>query len=139
MGRLMAENTMRIDADLLVPIPLHKDSKREYNQTELIARGISEIWNIPTAPDALFWNKGQGRQTEKSGHLRKMLPYGSISSSSLNGGCRVVLVDDVYTTGATLRAAKFAAERSGAVVLGAMLWSRRLSTAENSLSWEKTE
>lgn len=139
MGRLMADNAQYINADLLVPIPLHKGSKREYNQTELLAQGISERWNIPVASDALFWKEEFKRQTEKNGHSRMMLPCDSISLTEMKRGTKIILIDDVYTTGATLRAAKFAAEKSGAVVAGAMLWSRRLLTEENPISWKNTE
>lgn len=124
MGRLLAQTLARPRAAFLVPVPLHRRSNREYNQSELIARGAAEVWGIPVRR-MLFWKLGTGRQARKQGNTRRALPAGAISAKPLTEtGASVFLIDDVYTTGSTMRAAKDAVERAGLRVAGGMVWSR---------------
>lgn len=124
MGRLLAETFAKPSAAFLVPVPLHRGSDREYNQSELIARGASEVWGIPVRR-MLFWKLGIERQALKRAKASRVLPVGAISAKpSGETGASVFLIDDVYTTGNTMRAAKNAIERAGLRVSGAMVWSR---------------
>ena len=113
-----------LSADVLVPIPLHRGSERDYNQALAIARGAARIGGIPVA-DVLFWSGSLPRQAMKSVRSDRMLPRGAISSRrGLPPNTRVFLVDDVYTTGSTINAARKALEDDGLIVAGAMVWSR---------------
>jgi predicted amidophosphoribosyltransferase len=123
MGELMAEILPRPDVDFLVPVPLHNLSAREYNQTVLIADGASRVWKIPVE-DCLRWASGSRNQAFKSGRDERELPDDAMKSSDNIRGRRVLLVDDVCTTGNTLLAAKRALLRARAEVTGAMVWSR---------------
>jgi predicted amidophosphoribosyltransferase len=123
MGELMAETLPRPDADFLVPAPLHKDSAREYNQAALIAGGASRVWKIPVE-NCLRWTSGSRNQAFKSGRDERALPDDAMKSSDKIRGRRVLLVDDVCTTGNTLLAAKRALLRARAEIAGAMVWSR---------------
>jgi predicted amidophosphoribosyltransferase len=123
MGELMAEILPRPDVDFLVPTPLHKDSAREYNQSELIAGGASRVWNIPVK-NSLRWVLGSRSQASKNGRDERALPDDAMESDYKIRGGRVLLVDDVCTTGNTLLAAKKALSRAGAEIAGAMVWSR---------------
>ena len=49
-GRAMAKFIMRPEIDYIIPVPLHINSERNYNQTYEIAKGISEIWNVVKFP-----------------------------------------------------------------------------------------
>ena len=138
MGRLIGKHMFPERFDMVLPIPLHADSVREYNQTELLARGIGEIISTPVNSSALFWRKNCGKQTGRTGRERSSMLYDSMSASTDVKDKHVLLVDDVYTTGGTLRAAKSAVETSGGIVAGAALWSRRISSNEPFESWDIT-
>lgn len=137
MGRLIGEHMPRMDADLILPVPLHTDSFREYNQTELLSYGISDRISIPADKSILSWKRNSGRQTGRTGKERTAMPLDSMYADSAVRGKKVLLVDDVYTTGGTLRAAKHSVEAAGGTVSGALLWARRVSSSEPFESWNK--
>jgi predicted amidophosphoribosyltransferase len=122
MGRALALVFPRPDVDALVPIPLHVSSRRFYNQAFVLAKAMGDIWNLPVAP-VLRWSAGCGAQTKKSSEQRRRLSPDSIRCVSACPG-RVALVDDVCTTGSTLRCAAEAIRSSGGRVVGAITWSR---------------
>ena len=92
--------------DCIVPVPLHprKQKRRGYNQSEVLAEGISAITGIPVFPHLLYRNQDTHTQTHKGGRER----WASVGNVF---GCKepglledkhVLLVDDVLTTGATM-------------------------------------
>lgn len=139
MGRLMAKKTNKPSANLIVPIPLHKKTSREYNQSALLAKGISDEYKIKCDETLLSWRKNRTNQTEQDGLQRASLPLDAIIAKSGIHSKEIILVDDVYTTGGTLRSAKAAVERQGGKVVAAMLWSRRITSVENEVTWESLE
>lgn len=126
IGMEMAQRLPRPDADMLIPMPLHKDSPRPFNQTELITEGLSSVWSIPVESTLLKWRFGSVKQTNKKGRERMMLSFDSFEAKHNLHGHRVALIDDVYTTGSTVRAAKFALQRAGADIVAIYVWTRRL-------------
>jgi predicted amidophosphoribosyltransferase len=124
MGELMAGAIARPDVDFLVPVPLHRGSERDYNQAELMAVGASKVWGVPVM-DALTWNDSVRRQALLPGGAARHLPHDALSARRrLRPGTRVLLIDDVYTTGNTLNVAAWALRRAGADPEGAAVWSR---------------
>ncbi len=101
-------NELRVFADVLIPIPLHKRKLRErgYNQAELIARGVSEVTKIPLRADLVHRIRYTQTQTQLSlGDREKNMEDAfevmpETSSGLKNKTC--ILVDDVITTGATI-------------------------------------
>ncbi|MDO4952748.1 MAG: phosphoribosyltransferase family protein [Synergistaceae bacterium] len=122
MGRLMGRLFEKTEAEVILPVPLHINSSRAFNQTELLAKGISEEQGIPVE-DMLVWSDDFGRQVEKKAGERKALPENAIDCRPLFGK-KVLLVDDVYTTGSTVRSAGKAVRRAGGKVVAAYFWSR---------------
>ena len=123
MGKIIAGRVIKPDVDILVPIPLHKGSEREYNQTELIAKGASEIWGVPVK-NLLRWTIYAPNQAASSDYSDRELPSGAIEAVGDVRSIRALLVDDVCTTGNTLTASAIALARAGASVREAITWSR---------------
>lgn len=124
MGEAMAQVLKQGDGELLVPVPLHQGSPRLYNQALLLAEGLSKVWKVPIA-NGLVWRVFLEPQTAaKSSASRRSLPPEAIlwKGSSL-AKKRVLLVDDVFTTGSTLRTAALAISRAGGSVEGSISWS----------------
>ena len=135
MGRFMGETFKVPDTDVLIPVPLHKSSKREYNQSALLAEGTSLIWKIPVDAKVLKWKKDLMPQVGRTSPARYMMPTDAMKVSCSLEGTSVVIVDDVYTTGNTLRAAMSAVEAAGGKVSSLLVWSRRIASAENEAAW----
>lgn len=95
--------------DFIVPIPLHpkKEKIRGYNQSHVIAEGISEIMNIPIAEKCLVRRVFTDTQTKKSREDRwqNVKDIFEVKNPEKLKGKHVLLVDDVLTTGATLLSA----------------------------------
>ncbi|PCJ26187.1 MAG: amidophosphoribosyltransferase [Flavobacteriales bacterium] len=93
--------------DFIVPVPLHKKKlkKRGYNQSEWIANGISESMDIPINIDTLFRKQDSQTQTKKSRYKRweNVGEIFGVANNNLDNK-RVLLIDDVVTTGATIEA-----------------------------------
>ena len=92
----------------LVPIPLASARKRErgYNQSALIAAGLSERWRIPVWENVVVRRRETRSQTQLTPEQRLGNVAGSFQICERNPdalrGAHVVIVDDVVTTGATL-------------------------------------
>ncbi|MCW1713697.1 ComF family protein [Caenicola nitritireducens] len=136
MGRLMGETFSAVRTDMLIPIPLHRSGRREYNQSLLLAEGVSLVWGIPAEGRMLIWRKNVDSQAGKTGPSRNMMAPDAMEASKSLDGMSVVLVDDVYTTGNTMRAAISAVERSGGTVSSVLVWSGRVPSQENEAAWK---
>lgn len=94
--------------DVIVPVPLHpsKRKKRGYNQSEEFGKGLSEVLEIPCTEKFLKRIKATSTQTRKSKLSRweNVSAVFEVQQEEELKGKRVLLVDDVVTTGATLEA-----------------------------------
>jgi ComF family protein len=95
-------------ADIIHPVPLHplKFKQRGYNQSELIAQGISAALNIPVETGLIERIIPTSTQTRKSRYERweNVRESFRISGAERYKNRHVLLVDDVITTGATIEA-----------------------------------
>ena len=94
------------NADVLLPVPLHKSRLRQrgYNQSEWIAKGISSVLGIPIDTTSVIRRKKTETQTKRSIYERwdNVQNIFELKDGSKLQGKRVLLVDDVLTTGSTL-------------------------------------
>jgi ComF family protein len=94
--------------DALVPVPLHPDrlERRGYNQAELLAQGAARFLHIPVMADAVLRVRATPPQNSLSPHERKQNMQGAfyVQVPSKVAGRKILMVDDVHTTGATLNA-----------------------------------
>lgn len=94
------------DIDYLVPIPLHplKLKERGFNQSEIIAKGISAVTQIPVETKTLRRLKNNSSQTKKSISERwsNTTDLFSLKNKHFFEGKHVLIIDDVFTSGATL-------------------------------------
>ncbi len=107
-------------ADALIPVPLHKIRFRErgYNQSELIAKGISKVIGIKVINDLLMRNRNTQTQTKLNFEERrenvKDAFYVSKKYKDFIPGKNFIIVDDVITTGSTINECGKALIQSGA-------------------------
>lgn len=111
---------------VLVPVPTHpwRARRRGYDQADLLARALAERTGLPRA--AALGRRGP--PTRQRGATRAArLGTGRIALVARGPAPpRVALVDDVHTTGATLRAAAIAIRAAGARDVGVLTWARTL-------------
>jgi ComF family protein len=97
------------DIDLIIPIPLHpkKEKKRGYNQSALIAEGLSQSLHIPYSTTHLIKEIHTDTQTKKSRISRfdNIKDAFAVAQPEQIAHQSILLCDDVLTTGATLEAA----------------------------------
>ena len=101
IGRILAEAFDPPEADALLPVPLHRGSPRRYNQSQALAEGMGEVWNLQVR-DAARWKFDASTRAGLSASQRSSLPLDAFTVGGSIRGLRVVLVDDVCTTGTTL-------------------------------------
>ncbi len=104
--------------DIIIPVPLYKSDKRErgFNQAELIAKEVGRITKINVSPDIVEKTRKTNQQKtltkrERTVNLKDAF---EIKSPDKIKGKRILLVDDVCTTGSTLTEITILLRKSGA-------------------------
>jgi len=130
MSRLSWPEDVLEERAAIVPIPLASARKRErgYNQSELIARGLSRRWRIPVWDGAVVRSRETGSQTRLTPEQRQGNVAGSFKiwrgkPDSLEGA-HIVLVDDVVTTAATLNECAKVLYGAGARIISYVTFGR---------------
>lgn len=106
--RACGEAVRSWNPDLLIPIPLHKSRRRKrgFNQAELIARGLGKELGIPVSADSLLRTKKTSPQKELNDQERKSNLKDAFQLAKDNVKFKkILLIDDIYTTGSTIDAA----------------------------------
>jgi ComF family protein len=116
-----------LDGRTLVPVPLHPSRLRSrgYNQATAIAEALARRTGLPVDD---FLARAGPALTQVGRHRadRRAGPAGSIEAIRLGVPERVLLVDDVVTTGATLAACRAALVAGGALEVDAVVFARTL-------------
>jgi ComF family protein len=94
------------EIDGIVPVPLHprKQRQREFNQAEYLAAGLSRAFDVPVLKGKVRRVKDTGTQTKLDAEARARNLRGAfaVRDETIFKGKRLVLLDDVFTTGATM-------------------------------------
>ncbi len=110
LGKLFGSDLQQSElfkpVEIVVPVPLHpkKERKRGFNQSTCIAKGIADAMNIPCVDDNLIRKVHTSTQTKKSRYSRWDNVKGvfGLVHPAVFENRKLLLVDDVLTTGATL-------------------------------------
>ena len=121
---------------VLIPIPLATKRLRQrgYNQSEVLARALARQWRIPVLVTLLVRTRETPTQTALTPETRLANVAGAFAVRNAKCGMRnfafrlssfeLILVDDVFTTGATLAEAASALEQAGATRVMGVTFAR---------------
>lgn len=127
------ENTALREVDVVVPVPLHPGRLRErgYNQAELIAKPLARWMRLPLSSHLLVRTKPRPSRLLLSRRERWLTVRGAyeIRKGTRVDNLRILLIDDVFTTGATLDACSRALRRAGAKSVAGLTVARAISWA----------
>ncbi|HEX8484381.1 ComF family protein [Sphingomonas sp.] len=121
MARLLPPGT-----DRLVPVPLHRWRlwRRSYNQAALIASAVGRIGGVPVAVDVLVRKRRTPVLRGLSARERRAAVARAFAVQRDVSGAAIVLVDDIYTSGATADACARALLGAGARAVSVLCWAR---------------
>lgn len=118
------------ESHIIAPVPLsyRRFVSRRYNQAALLARALSQKTHIPAIPDALIRKKHTAPQTGLSRRQRAENVQGAFAVNprhrSAMKGKNILLIDDVFTTGATLSACAKQLLKAGAMKVNVLTLAR---------------
>jgi ComF family protein len=142
-GRWLARagTELLAEADLIAPVPLHRWRllKRGYNQAAVLARALARETGVPMIPDLLQRHRATPSQQTLSARAR----LANVTAGAFRAhpwhrrraiGRRVVLVDDVLTTGATVSACARVLRQAGAAQVDVLTLTRVVRDASTPIS-----
>ena len=141
MGRWVAQagHELLADADALVPVPLHwrRQWARRFNQSAMLAATISAASGVPIAAGALKRVKATVQQVglsraERGDNIQGAFRVPATGRAAV-AGRRLVLVDDVLTSGATVEGCARALLRAGAANVDVLIFARVAEPGRTSI------
>lgn len=121
LGEVFLLNDWEIDVVVPVPLGTQRLHQRGYNQAGLIAKGFCEITGLTIEENGLQRKKETRTQVGLDINQREVnMLEAFIADSTLIKGKKILLIDDVLTTGATLRSCAVALMEGGATGVSAM-------------------
>lgn len=131
LSELIVDEAQRFAADVIIPVPLHRDRQRErgFNQAELIARPLARRLGLPMRVAFLARTKPRPESLQLTRRQRWDTVRGAfaVPEHAKVDKLRILLVDDVMTTGATLDACSRALLHAGAGEITALTVARAVS------------
>lgn len=128
LSRLLLQALPAYEAvDTALPMPMHwrKRWERGFNQAELLARPLARRLGVPLADNLqrTRYTKSQAglNESDRRANLKDSF---RVKRSNNLAGKRILLIDDVFTTGATLRTASLVLRRAGAARVVALTLAR---------------
>lgn len=111
--------------DIIIPVPMYKrkKAKRGYNQSELIARDLSKYFKIPINTKAFIKQKNTPMQSSlgKEERIKNVQNVYKVQHVEKIINKNVLLVDDIYTTGATVNECKKILQLAGTKKVGTII------------------
>jgi len=140
MGRWIAHagRELLAEADALVPVPLHwQRLARRFNQSAMLAGAISRETGLPVAAGALKRVKPTTQQfglsrTERAANVQGAFRVPPDGKAAVTGR-RLVLIDDVLTTGATVNGCARTLLRAGAAKVDVLVFARVAEPVRTSI------
>ena len=128
LAEMLAPDVTKWEADLLLPVPLHRRRlrKRGFNQAALLVELLAREWRLPLERHLLQ----RVRWTEPQVNLPAPARPGNVKgafalkSGAEVSGKRIILVDDVFTTGSTIAECSRVLKRAGATAVFAVTLAR---------------
>jgi len=136
LGRLLAQAYLSycIQADVVIPVPLHKQrqQQRGYNHAYLLAEVCAAQVGIPLRDDVLIRHRATIAQVDLKAGERQQNVAGAFACTPTFAtralfGRRILLIDDVSTTGATLEACAAPLYSAGALAVWGLVLARPAS------------
>lgn len=125
---MAGDDIFKQGVDVIIPVPLHcaRLFKRKYNQSAVLADGLSKLCNIPADYSSLKKIKHTTPQIQCSGkqRTRNVKDAFHVTAPESIKGKRIVLIDDVYTTGSTLNECAKVLKNAGAKSVDALTVAR---------------
>ena len=113
------------DYDIIIPVPIHKKKKRArgYNQTELIAKKLSKYFNTKIDTNILIKQKNTPMQSSlgKKDRIKNVQDVYKVLNGEKIIGKNVLILDDIYTTGATVKECRKMLQLAGARKIGIII------------------
>ena len=147
LGRMLAEAIAQLAQEapaemLVVPVPLHRkrQADRGFNQARMLARHALEFlakshpqWRLTLASTTLLRQRATETQAGLTSRARRINVRGAflVPDPQAVTGKQILLIDDIFTTGATARSASQALLRAGAH----SVWVATLARARREVSW----
>ena len=117
--------------DIIIPVPLHRirEREREYNQSYLLAQMLSQSLGIPLSSACLKRVRHTPFQSSLTQTARREnLGSAFWADGEAMGGLRILLIDDLYTTGETLHQSASSLREKGALQVTGLTLARTLLT-----------
>jgi ComF family protein len=123
-----------MDYDAIFSVPMHKKKQRErsYNQSSVLARFMGAYLNKPVLENQLKRVRNTPSQTNLSKPMRKKNVENAFKVTGLIEGKKILLVDDVITTGSTANECTKELMKSGAEIVDVFAISNPVITQSNS-------
>ncbi|HCY19026.1 MAG TPA: amidophosphoribosyltransferase [Deltaproteobacteria bacterium] len=128
LAKLMTKEFSMNNYNLIVPVPLHKTRLKErgFNQSLLLARELSKLYNLPIDYLNLRKIRATDPQVNLKGKERIENMKGAFAVKNGAGfkNKKILLIDDVYTTGATVTECSKVLKKAGAKTIDVLTLAR---------------